>query len=87
MDTAEKIYEYIINNEIIAKDYFLNYDEENGNYTLEKLFHTFINDSLLADTVKMKLLKVLNKTEKRTVYDYFNLVQTNFNILMYDMKV
>ena len=85
MDTAEKIYQYIINNEMIEKDYFKNYDNED--YKLEHLFHTFINDSVLADSAKIKILKSIPKKEKKTVYEYFDLVQTEFNILFYDMKV
>lgn len=87
MNTAEKIYEYIINNESINKDYFENYNEENSNYKLEHLFHTFISESILSDSAKMKILKSINKRKKRTVYDYFDIVQTEFNILFYDMKV
>lgn len=80
MDTAEKIYEYIINNEIIEKDYF---DDYSSNNSLEFLFHTFINDSVLADSVKIKMLK---KGQKKTIYEHFNLVQTKFNELMYGIK-
>lgn len=87
MDTAEKIYEYIISNESIEKDYFENYNNQDNSYKLEHLLHTFINDSILADSAKMKLLKAIDKRTKKSVFEYFNNVQTEFNVLFYDMKV
>jgi hypothetical protein len=87
MNTGEKIYEHIVNNESIIKDYFENYEEENSNYKLEHLFHTFINESVLADSAKMKLLKIIDKRKKRTIFEYFDMVQSEFNILFYNMKI
>ena len=87
MDKGEEIYQYIVNNDIIQKDYFEDFVDKNKN--LEHLFHSFLNDSILSDEPKMKILKTINKGEekKRTIYEYFDLVQTKFNIMFYDMQI
>lgn len=77
----DKIYHYIIDNDLIMEDYFPTEKEEQ---TLEKLFHTFMNESVLTDSIKIKMLKKIE--DKKTVYEYFNLVQTKFNVMFYGMK-
>lgn len=83
MNTGEKIYQHIINNDKIYKDYFTN--NEQKEQTIEDLFKTFLCESELADSAK---IKILQKNEgKKTVFEYFDSIQTNFNIMFYDMKI
>lgn len=87
MDTGEKIYQHIINNEKIYKDYFDSYEKKE--YTIEDLFSTFISESELSDSAKLKILKKINKEDKKkkTIFEYFDAVQSNFNVLFYGMKI
>jgi hypothetical protein len=76
------IYNNLINNENIIKDYFVNEDIK---YNLEILFDItnipLSNESIL---VKLFLLNKL-KNKKLTIYKYFDLVDCFFNKYYYNM--
>jgi hypothetical protein len=81
----EEIYNYILGNEYISEDFF-SVGESEEKMTLEKLFSIFPEESVLALKIKIKMLKSIDG-DKRSVYQYFNITQTEFNNKFYKMVV
>jgi hypothetical protein len=81
---GKKIYENIINNEIISDDYFV---EAERNDNLEFFFDT--TKLPLAGNSNIVKLKILNKLKKHKldIYTYFDIVESYFNKYFYQLEL
>lgn len=82
-DRGKKLYNKIVENNYIDKDYF--YKKDENFIELEKLFKTnsyYFSSS--SEKVKIKLLYRL-KDYGLKIYDYFNLIELFFNKYYYNL--